>query len=71
MKEAAIEAQMMGGVALTNLVKSVMEAPDGRIRLTEEDFALVDTLSPKDQWTIEVDEDTNEILIGLKRADIS
>jgi hypothetical protein len=69
MKQAGIEAEMMQGVALTLLVKSVMESLDGRIRLTEADFALVDTLSPEDKWTVELNEETGELLIGLMRKE--
>jgi hypothetical protein len=60
----------MQNVALIVLVKQMLEAPAGVIRLTKADFARVDALDPQDQWTIDVDPD-GDVLIRFipKQAD--
>lgn len=65
-----LDPKVMQNVALIVLVKTMLEAPAGVIRLTKEDFARVDGLDPKDQWTIDVDPD-GDVLIRFipKKAD--
>ena len=57
-----LDPKVMQNVALIVLVKTMLEAPAGVIRLSKEDFARVDALDPKDQWTIDVDPD-GDVLI--------
>lgn len=58
-----LDPQLLQNVALIVLVKTILES-EGKIRLTEEDFAKVDALGPESAWTIDVDKN-GDVVIGF------
>ena len=65
-----LDPKVMQNIALIVLVKTMLEAPAGVVRLSKEDFERVDALDPEDQWTIDLDPNGDVLIRFLpKKAD--
>lgn len=71
-KSKGLDPKIMQNIALVVLVKQMIEAPEGKISLTKEDFLNVDLLRDDDKWTLDMNDDGDvivELVMNVIRSD--